>query len=70
MENDCGISAAEVGRKEGPSDMLEDYGHGGGGIVHDGDLADIVRVDQGFDQGTGLENGGLEGVEAEIIWLL
>nr|GMC53190.1 hypothetical protein Iba_chr01dCG4330 [Ipomoea batatas] len=36
VENHGGVSAVEAGGEEGPSDVLEDYGHGGGGIVDDG----------------------------------
>ena len=54
---------------EGPGGLLEDDGGGGGGVVDDGDLVDVLGVDEVFEDGAGAEDPLLELVEVEVVGL-
>ena len=69
VEHDDGVAGAEPALPEGPGDLLEDDGGGGGGVVDDGDLVDVIGVDQVLDEGSGFEDGGFEVVEVEVVGL-
>lgn len=69
MEHDGDVALVEAALGEGPGDALEDDGGGGGGVVDDGDLVDVVGVDELFDESPGLENAGLEVVKVEMVGL-
>lgn len=69
VEHDHGVALVEIALSEGPGDVLEYDGRGGGGVVHEGDLVDVVGVDEVFDEGAGSEEGGLEAVEVEVVGL-
>lgn len=69
VEEEDGVAWLEGGGGESPRGVLEDDGGGGGGVVDDGDLVDVVSVDQALDEDARLEDGGLEGVEVEGVGL-
>lgn len=69
MEHDGNVALIEAALGEGPGGALEDYGGGGGGVVNDGDLVDVVGVDELFDESPGLENTGPEVVKVEVVGL-
>lgn len=69
VEHDGDVALVEEALGEGPGGALEDDGGGGGGVVDDGDLVDVVGVDELFDESPGLENAGLEVVKVEVVGL-
>lgn len=69
VEHDDGVASLEFGLGEAPGGLLEDDGGGGGGVVDDGDLVDVVGVDEVLDDGAGVEDAALEVVEVEAIGL-
>lgn len=69
VEEEDGVAGLEGGGGESPSGVLEDDGGGGGGVVDDGDLVNVIGVDEVLDEDAGLEDGGLEGVEVEMVGL-
>lgn len=69
MEHQNGVAGAELAAGEAPGDLLEDDGGGGGGVVDDGDLVDVVGVNQVLDDRSRMENPLLQLVEVEGVGL-
>lgn len=69
VEDEDSVTGLKKGGEKRPSGVLEDDGGGGGGVVNDGDFIDVVGVDQGLNQAAGPEDGGLKGVEVEVVGL-
>lgn len=69
VEEDDGVAGLEGGGGESPGGVLEDDGGGGGGVVDDGDLVDVIGVDEALDEEARLEDGRLEGVVVEMVGL-
>lgn len=70
MEHDDGVTFLKGALGECPADVLKDDGGGSSGVVDDGDLVDMVGVDERLDEGPGTEDAFLEVVEEEIVGLL
>lgn len=49
MEHEDDVAFLELPFAEVPGGVLEDDGGGGGGVVDDGDLIDVVGVDEVLD---------------------
>lgn len=58
VEHDGDIARVEFRLEECPGDVLEDDGGGGCGVIDDGDLVDVVGIDEGLEVGPGAEDGG------------
>lgn len=69
MKHDDSIALLEFALGESPGGLLEHYGGGGGGVVNDGDLVDVVGIDEVLDDGPGMENALFELVEVETVRL-
>ena len=69
MEHQNGVAGAELAAGEAPGDLLEDDGGGGCGVVDDGDLVDVVGVNQVLDDRSRMENPLLQLVEVEGVGL-
>ena len=69
MEHEYDVALLEPSFVEGPGGVLEDDGGGGGGVVDDGDLVDVVGVDEVLDYGARLEDPLFELVEVEVVGL-
>ncbi|RDY14515.1 hypothetical protein CR513_00420, partial [Mucuna pruriens] len=65
VEHEDDVAFLESSFAEVPGSVLEHDGGGGGGVVHDGDLVDVV----GVDEGSRLEDSSLEDVEVEVVRL-
>ncbi|PON43235.1 hypothetical protein PanWU01x14_275780 [Parasponia andersonii] len=69
VEDEDGVVLGEEATGEGAADVVEDDGGSGGGVVEEGDLVDVVCIDEVLDKGAGAEEGGAEGVEVEVVGL-
>ena len=49
MEHEDDVTLLELSFAEVPGGVLEDDGGGGGGVVNNGDLVDVVGVDEVLD---------------------
>lgn len=69
MEHHHNITLLEPSFLEGPRRVLEDDGGGGGGVIDDGDLVDVLGVDEVFDYGSRLQDTLFELVDVEVVGL-
>ena len=69
VEHDDSVSAPEPGFGEPAADLLEDDSGGGSGVVHEGDLVDVVSVDQVLDYSPRAKNPLPQGVVVEVVGL-
>lgn len=69
VKHNSGIILIVPALGESPACLLEHDGGGGCGVIYDGDLVDVVGVDQVFNYCPGTEDGGLEVVEVEGVGL-
>lgn len=69
VEEEDSVAGLKGGGGESPGGVLEDNRRGGGGVIDDGDLVDVVGVDEALDEDARSEDGGLEGVVVEGVGL-
>ncbi|GER45875.1 tryptophan synthase alpha chain [Striga asiatica] len=69
VEHDNSIALLEAALGKGPTNMLKNNGGGCGGVVHYGNLVNVVGINEILDDGAGMEDLALEVIHEEIVGL-
>lgn len=70
MKQDDGVALIKLPFRETATDLLKNYGSGGGSVIDEGYFINIISVDKAFDNIPRVEDSGAESVEVEVIRLL